>query len=122
MKGLFSVRGMMEYIEDKFKEPFKRAEKETQYSRMNLYIYLAKNNAGLTNLDPLKFASLMTKAYKNYSDEIHDGKRSAKEVSEAGDSIVIRESLLVDYQQIQCIKSFAEYFKYPYEVKLMSRK
>jgi hypothetical protein len=64
----------------------------------------------------------MTNAYKNYSDEIHDGKRSAKEVSEAGDAIIIRESILVDYEQVQCIKSFAEYFKYPYEVKLLSRK
>jgi len=111
--GLFSVRGMMEYMEEKVR---KELENNENFSRKD-----AKANAGLTNIDPEKFGSVMTKAYKNYCDEIHDGKRSAEEVSYAGDAIIIRESQRVDYEQVQCIKSFAEYFKYPYQVKLISR-
>ena len=121
MKGLFSVRGMLEYIEDKYREEFMNARKGIKYTRKDMYIYLATTHPGLTKMEPQKYGSHMTNVFKNYSGEIHDGKRSAMEVSDAGDSILIRESLLVDYEQVQCLIEFAEYFKYPYEVKLLSR-
>ncbi|KAJ2994036.1 hypothetical protein HDV02_001889 [Globomyces sp. JEL0801] len=121
LKGLFSVLGMLEYIEEKNEDLFLYAVRNIKYSRRELYIYMAKNHTGLTDFDPQKFGSLMAMAYQNYSEEIHDGKRSPTEVSEAGDSIVIRESLLVNYDQVQCIKSFAKYFKYPYQIKLLSK-
>jgi hypothetical protein len=116
LQGILSVRGMLEWIESSVKPLV-----GSNSSRKDIFTFIGHEKMGLHYDEAVKFGELIKKAYKNYSQEIHDGKRSAVEVSFTKDRIIINQSALVDYEQCLAIKNLADHFNYPCELKLASK-
>ena len=128
-RGLFSARGMLEFIEGEKRDEYEKIEREKnvnfKYTRQGLFKYLASYYGELavhSEMSQSKFAKTLSDAYKNLSKGIHDGKKSAKQVQDSGDEIIIHETELLTYDQVICLRAFALVFDYPHKVILRSGK
>jgi hypothetical protein len=116
-QGLFSVRGMLEYIEDEERKD----ERNKDVSRGELFFRIGKSKMGMSAGEAISFGNLINKAYNNYNQEIHEGKRSPQELNYKNDTIIINQSPLVNLDQCLAIEKLGKFYRYPCEIKKMSK-